>query len=64
MKIYIHNIIMGVKQLLDGRRESDLEEKTSIVEGNDEISKELRENTTKNEIGRGEKQCILSLHEN
>lgn len=55
---------MGVKQLLDGRRESDLEEKTSIVEGNDEISKELRENTTKNEIGRGEKQCILSLHEN
>lgn len=52
LEIYIHNIIMGVKQLLDGRRESDLEEKTSIVEGNDEISKELRENTTKNEIGR------------
>lgn len=52
LEIYIHNIIMGVKQLLDGHRESDLEEKTSIVERNDEISKELRENTTKNEIGR------------
>ena len=41
-----------IKQLLDGRIESDSEEGTSIVEGNDEIPKELREDATNNEMER------------
>ena len=52
LEIYIHNIVTGVKQLLDGRIESDSEEGTSIVEGNDEIPKELREDATNNEMER------------